>query len=146
MAASPPSYVAQLPNLTTGGLPLDLSADLPTGPAFGGFRAEGWLNYFTFEEANSQTIDPHPLRRYGTASSGVDGPVSPFRHVRAGVVVPAAVIEDGRSFDWMAEGFENQMLIADGSGQSIDDSSPSGMITDTYQRESHLLDSMQWSQ
>jgi hypothetical protein len=129
MAASPPSYVAELSSLMTGGLPLDLSADLPTDPPFGGFRADGWLNYFTFEGDNIHTNDQHPLRRYGTVSSGVGGPVSPFQHVLAGVVAPAAASNDGRDFDWTA--FENPFLIADDSGQSIEDSSLSGIITES---------------
>ena len=114
-----------LPKLETHGLPMDLSGGLRTAPPFGGFGAE-YGNGFVSDHGT--TINPHALHMTGL---GIDSSASPFQQMFPGMTASQAMAEDDANFDWMTQGFENQMSFAQAHENAIDDSSPSAMSTNS---------------
>ncbi|EXJ84409.1 zinc finger protein ADR1 [Capronia epimyces CBS 606.96] len=121
----------QLPKLETHGLPLDLSSGLRTAPPFGGFGAEFGMGFMSFDSDHGDTINPHALHMTGLQGLGLDASSSPFQHTLHGMTASQAMADDDASFDWIAQGFENQMSFVQANENAIDDSSPSAMSTNS---------------
>ncbi|KIX08328.1 uncharacterized protein Z518_02984 [Rhinocladiella mackenziei CBS 650.93] len=117
-----------LPKLETHGLPLDLSSGLRTAPPYGGFGAEFGVG---FGPDQADTINPHALHMTGLQGFGIEPSGSPFQQVFAGMTASQVMADEDASFDWMTQGFENQMSFAQANENAIDDSSPSAMSTNS---------------
>ena len=137
-----------LPKLETHGLPVDFSGGLRTAPPFGGFGSE-FGGGFGPDQGN--TINPHALHMTNLQGLGIDSSASPFYQMFPGMTASQAMAEDEASFDWMTQGFENQMSFAQANENAIDDSSPSAMSTNSpaplndMQNEVNLLHTQQAS-
>lgn len=116
-----------LPKLETHGLPLDLSSGLRTAPPFGGFGAE----FGGFGPDHGNTINPHALHMTSLQGLGIDQSASPFQQMFPGMTASQIMADDEANFDWMTQGFENQMTFAQANENAIDDSSPSAMSTNS---------------
>ncbi|KAJ9602898.1 hypothetical protein H2200_012678 [Cladophialophora chaetospira] len=117
-----------LSKLETHGLPIDLSGGLRTAPPFGGFGAEFGGGYGS-DQGN--TINPHALHMTTLQGLGIEHSGSPFQQMFPGMTASQAMAEDDATFDWMTQGFENQMTFAQANENAIDDSSPSAMSTNS---------------
>ncbi|ETI21278.1 hypothetical protein G647_07623 [Cladophialophora carrionii CBS 160.54] len=117
-----------LPKLETHGLPIDLSGGLRTAPPFGGFGSEFGGG---FGPDQGDTINPHALHMTDLHGLGLDPMGSPFQQMFPGMTASQAMAEDESGFDWMTQGFENQMSFAQAHENAIDDSSPSAMSTNS---------------
>ncbi|KAL6244100.1 hypothetical protein RBB50_008970 [Rhinocladiella similis] len=116
-----------LPRLETG-LPIDLSSGLRTAPPFGGFGAEFDLGSLDMPADHGDTINPHALHVSGL---GIDGSNTHFQQLFGAMSASQALTDDDATFDWMAQGFENQMTFSQANENAIDDSSPSAMSTNS---------------
>ncbi|EXJ94557.1 zinc finger protein ADR1 [Capronia coronata CBS 617.96] len=117
-----------LPKLDTQGLPVDLSSGLRTAPPFGGFGAEFGMN---LDSDQGDTINPHALHMTGLHGLGLDPSSVSFQQMLHGMAASHAIADDDTSFDWIAQGFENQMSFVQANENAIDDSSPSAMSTNS---------------
>lgn len=120
-----------LPRIETHGLPMDLSSGLRTAPPFGGFGAEFGLGPLSFDPDQGDTINPHALHMTNLQGLGFDPSSTPFQQMPHGMTASQAIADDDTSFEWIAQGFENQMSFAQANENAIDDSSPSAMSTNS---------------
>jgi hypothetical protein len=119
-----------LPKLETS-LSSDLSGGLRTAPPYGGFGAEFGIHNFGFGTSSANTINPHALHLHGLHGLGVDAPASPYQQMFSTMHASHGMNEDDNSFDWIAQGFENQMSFAQANESAIETSSPSAMSTNS---------------
>jgi hypothetical protein len=119
-----------LPKLETS-FSSDLSGGLRTAPPYGGFGAEFGIHNFGFGTSSANTINPHALHLNGMHGLGVEAPASPYQQIFSTMHTSHAMNEDGNSFDWIAQGFENQMSFAQANESAIETSSPSAMSTNS---------------
>lgn len=119
-----------LPKLDTNGITADMSSGLRTAPPYGGFGAEYGMNVLGFGQSNGNTINPHALHMNGLHGLGIEQSGSPFQQIFTG---PGSqpMNEEEINFDWMTQGFENQMTFANANEIAIEDSSPSAMSTNS---------------
>jgi len=120
-----------LPKLETHGLATDLSSGLRTAPPFGGFGAEFGMDSLAYGQSSANTINPHALHMHGMQSLGLDNNASPFQQMFSGISASGGMMDEEPSFDWIAQGFDQQMSFALGNENAIDDSSPSAMDTNS---------------
>ncbi|KAL2438473.1 hypothetical protein ABEF95_010835 [Exophiala dermatitidis] len=120
-----------LPKLETHGLSMDLSGGLRTAPPCGGFGAEFGLGHMDFDSEQGDTINPHALHMTNLQGLGLDPAASSFQQLLHGMSASQAIADDDTSFEWIAQGFENQMSFAQANENAIDDSSPSAMSTNS---------------
>lgn len=119
-----------LPKLETS-LSMELSGGLRTAPPYGGFGAEFGINSLGYGSSSANTINPYALHLNGLHGIGMDTPTSPYQHMFSALHPSQTMNEDECSFDWMAQGFENQMTFAHPNESAIDTSSPSAMSTNS---------------
>ncbi|RMZ76828.1 hypothetical protein DV738_g4756, partial [Chaetothyriales sp. CBS 135597] len=119
-----------LHKLETHDLPTDLSGGLRTAPPFTSFGSDFGLG---FGHGLENTINPHALHMDGLSDQSsvyqqmffLPGPQPPLT-------------EDDGTFDWMTQGFENQMTFHANNESAIDDSSPSAMSTNSPSAQHEL--------
>ena len=119
-----------LPKLETS-LSSDMSGGLRTAPPYGGFGAEFGVHNFGFGTSSANTINPHALHLNGLHGLGLDAPASPYQQVFPTMHASHPVNEDDTNFEWIAQGFENQMSFARANESAIETSSPSAMSTNS---------------
>ena len=120
-----------LPKLDTSCMSSDMAGGLRTAPPYGGFGAEFGMNSFNFGQGSANTINPVALHLHGMHGLGIDAPTLPYQQMWSGMSGSQMMTEDDNNFDWMAQGFENQMSFAHPNESAIDTSSPSAMSTNS---------------
>jgi hypothetical protein len=119
-----------LPKLETS-LSSDMSGGLRTAPPYGGFGAEFGIHNFGYGTSSANTINPHALHLNGLHGLGLDAPASPYQQIFSTMHTSHPMNEDDTNFDWIAQGFENQMSFAQANESAIETSSPSAMSTNS---------------
>ena len=119
-----------LPKLETS-LSSDLSGGLRTAPPYGAFGADFGVHNFGFGISSANTINPHALHLNGLHGLGIDAPASPYQQMFSTLHTSHAMHEDDSNFDWIAQGFDNQMSFAHANESAIETSSPSAMSTNS---------------
>lgn len=118
-----------LPRLNTHAIQLGLSSGLRTAPPFGGFPTEFDFDMVEYEVDGTNTINPHELHTPGLQGLGIDGQGGYGNGRYSGMFNSSAIADDDGNFDWIAQGFDQQMSFA-GAENAIE-SSPSAMDTNS---------------
>jgi hypothetical protein len=108
-----------------------MSGGLRTAPPYGGFGAEFGIHNFGFGTSSANTINPHALHLNGLHGLGLDAPASPYQQIFSTMHASHSMNEDDTNFEWIAQGFENQMSFAQANESAIETSSPSAMSTNS---------------
>lgn len=118
-----------LPRLDLSSLPQGLSSGLRTAPPYGGFPSDFDMSGMGYD-TNSNTINPHELHTPNLQGLGIEGPSDFMGSHYSSMVNTQAIIDDESGFDWMAQGFEQQLSFMPGTENAIE-SSPSAMDTNS---------------
>lgn len=121
---------AGLARLDTNRLHGDLTNGLRSAPPYGGFGAEFEMGGMGFEQDGGDTINPHALHMHNMSAFSMENSWESAQHMYSGMPTSQSIAEDD-GFDWMTQGFENQMTFTHGNENAIDDSSPSAMSTNS---------------
>ncbi|RVX70732.1 hypothetical protein B0A52_05382 [Exophiala mesophila] len=128
-----------LPKLDTQTTSVDLSSGLRTAPPYGGFGAEFDMSSLGFGSDLDSTINPHALHMTGYSGMTMDANSTAYQQMFPSMASSQAIVDDDASFDWIAQGFENQMTFSHANENAIDDSSPSAMSTNSPSAVQDLL-------
>jgi len=105
-----------LPKPETSGLAMDLSSCLSTAPPFDGFGAEFNMG---LPQGQGNTIN----HMNGMHGFGIDQPAS-FHPMFYSPFIPPSITDDDGAFDWMVQGFENNMSFYQANENAMDDPPP----------------------
>ncbi|RMZ88470.1 hypothetical protein DV736_g4309, partial [Chaetothyriales sp. CBS 134916] len=109
-----------LHKLETHDLATDLLSGLRTAPPYSGFGSDFGTG---FHQGLENTINPHALHM-----DGLNDQSSVYQQM---FLLTGPLTDDDGTFDWMTQGFENQMTFHASNENAIDDSSPSAMSTNS---------------
>lgn len=118
-----------LPRLDLSSIPQGISSGLRTAPPYGGFPSDFDMDFLGYD-TNSTTINPHELHTPNLQGLGIEGSSDFMSSHYSNMVNAQAIIDDDGGFDWMTQGFEQQMSFMPGAENAIE-SSPSAMDTNS---------------
>lgn len=125
----PSASMSGLPRLNTSAIPAGLSSGLRTAPPFGGFPTEFDFDMAVYEVDGTNTVNPHELHTPSLQGLGIEDQGGYGNARYSGMLNSSAIADDDGNFDWIAQGFDQQMSFV-GAENAIE-SSPSAMDTNS---------------
>lgn len=126
LSTTPHGSLHNLPRLNTSALKADHTGGSRTAPVYGGFSNEFSMDPFAFGPGS--TINPNQLHMGGMQGFSMDESNLQYAYPEPSSL---CLLQAGESFDWTAEGVENQGYFCHNNESAIETSSPSAMGTNS---------------